>query len=157
MNGSLIFLAITHQVFLITIKTLLNLRSYKKYLRIMKKFHSIIKHALPVMILGSILMAGCTNRQNDEQQLLVGDDIAIAQTQYGKVQGFILRGIHQFRGIPYGESTAGKNRFMPPQPPQPWDDIRPAVWWGNTAPQIMEGTLRSINGLPLSITGTMTR
>jgi para-nitrobenzyl esterase len=75
----------------------------------------------------------------DDQQLFIGDNIAIAQTEYGKVQGFILRGIHQFRGIPYGDNTAGKNRFMPPKPPQPWDDIRPAVWWGNTAPQIMEG------------------
>ncbi|MGW8314329.1 MAG: carboxylesterase/lipase family protein, partial [Bacteroidales bacterium] len=73
-----------------------------------------------------------------EQLVYIGDDIAIAETQYGKVQGFILRGIYQFRGIPYGADTGGKNRFMPPQPPEPWDDIYPAVWWGNSAPQIME-------------------
>ena len=74
----------------------------------------------------------------DEQVLKVGDDIAIAQTEYGKVQGFILNNIFQFRGIPYGASTAGKNRFMPPQKPEPWDNIYPAVWWGNSAPQIMD-------------------
>jgi para-nitrobenzyl esterase len=74
-----------------------------------------------------------------EQILYVGDDIAIAQTTYGKVQGFILRGIFQFRGIPYGADTGGKNRFMPPQPPEPWEEVYPAVWWGNSAPQIMEG------------------
>jgi para-nitrobenzyl esterase len=50
----------------------------------------------------------------------------------------MLRGIYQFRGIPYGASTGGKNRFMPPQRPEPWDDVYPAVWWGNTAPQIMD-------------------
>ena len=27
---------------------------------------------------------------------------------------------------------------MPPQPPKPWTDTLPAVWWGNTAPQIMD-------------------
>ena len=72
------------------------------------------------------------------QVLFVGDDIAIAETRYGKVQGFILRDIFQFRGIPYGAPTGGKNRFMPPQPPEPWKEILPAVWWGNSAPQIMD-------------------
>ncbi|GAB3726117.1 carboxylesterase/lipase family protein [Spirosoma lituiforme] len=74
----------------------------------------------------------------DEQVLFVGDNIAVAQTEYGKVRGFILRGVHQFLGIPYGADTSGKNRFMPPQKPTPWTDIRPALWWGNSAPQIME-------------------
>lgn len=74
----------------------------------------------------------------DEQILFVGDSIAVANTRYGKIRGFILRGIHQFLGIPYGADTSGKNRFMPPQKPAPWTDVRPAVWWGNSAPQIME-------------------
>jgi para-nitrobenzyl esterase len=46
--------------------------------------------------------------------LFIGDDIAIAETVYGKVRGFILRGIYQFRAIPYGADTSGKNRFMLP-------------------------------------------
>ena len=74
----------------------------------------------------------------DEQILFVGDNIAIAKTEYGKVRGFILRGIHQFLGVPYGADTSGKNRFMPPQKPTSWTDVRPALWWGNSAPQIME-------------------
>ena len=57
---------------------------------------------------------------DDEQLLFIGDDIAIAETVYGKVRGFILRGITQFRGIPYGADTGGKNRFMAPQKPEPW-------------------------------------
>lgn len=78
------------------------------------------------------------NENGEDQVLFVGDDIAIAKTVYGKVQGLKLRGIFQFRGIPYGADTGGKNRFMPPQKPEAWDDVRPAVWWGNTAPQIMD-------------------
>lgn len=83
--------------------------------------------------------AESTPADDDEQILFIGDDIAIADTAYGKVKGFILRGITQFRGIPYGADTSGKNRFMPPQKPESWDDIKPAVWWGNTAPQLMDG------------------
>jgi para-nitrobenzyl esterase len=68
----------------------------------------------------------------------IGDKIAIVETTYGKVKGFILRGIYNFRGIPYGANTTGKNRFLPPQKPEPWTGMFPAVWWGNSAPQIME-------------------
>ena len=76
--------------------------------------------------------------KEDEQVLFVGDNIAVANTQYGKVRGYILRGIHTFLGIPYGADTSGENRFMPPKKPTSWTDIKPAVWWGNSAPQIME-------------------
>ncbi|UTA70341.1 carboxylesterase/lipase family protein [Emticicia sp. 21SJ11W-3] len=76
--------------------------------------------------------------KDDEQILFVGDNIAVANTSYGKIRGYILRGIHTFLGIPYGADTGGENRFMPPQKPNPWAGIKPTVWWGNTAPQIME-------------------
>lgn len=78
------------------------------------------------------------SQDHDKQILFIGENIAIADTQYGKVRGYILRDIYYFLGIPYGADTSGINRFMPPQKPEPWTDIYPAVWWGNSAPQIME-------------------
>src|SRR5690348_16048966 len=39
-------------------------------------------------------------RGSDEQLLQVGDEIAVADTQYGKVRGYVLRGINYFLGIP---------------------------------------------------------
>lgn len=72
------------------------------------------------------------------QILQVGDNIAVANTQYGKVRGYMLRGIYYFLGLPYGADTSGPNRFMPPQKPKPWTDVYPALWWGNSAPQNME-------------------
>ncbi len=75
---------------------------------------------------------------NDGQVLFVGDDIAIANTEYGKIQGYQLHGIYTFLGIPYGADTTGANRFMPPKKPTPWTDIRPAAFYGDTAPQHME-------------------
>jgi para-nitrobenzyl esterase len=74
----------------------------------------------------------------DGQILFVGDNIAVAETIYGKVRGYVLRDIYHFLGIPYGADTEGENRFMLPQKPKPWNDVFPALWWGNTAPQNME-------------------
>jgi len=91
-----------------------------------------------------ILSSGCSKppverkEEKDGPVLLIGDNIALADTTYGKVRGYVLRDIYYFLGIPYGADTSGANRFMPPQKPKPWTDIYPAVWWGNSAPQNME-------------------
>lgn len=84
------------------------------------------------------LGASPTKVPKDDQILFIGDNIAIADTTYGKVRGYILRDIYHFLGIPYGADTSGKNRFMPPQKPEPWKDIYPAVYWANSAPQILD-------------------
>jgi para-nitrobenzyl esterase len=75
--------------------------------------------------------------------LRIGDAIAVTDTTYGKVRGYILRGVHYFLGVPYGADTAGPNRFMPPQKPKPWTDVYPAYFWGPVSPQNMENRYRS--------------
>jgi para-nitrobenzyl esterase len=75
---------------------------------------------------------------DDGPVLLVGDNLAVVGTAYGKVRGYVLRGIHHFLGMPYGAETSGPNRFMPPRKPKPWTDVFPALWWGNSAPQNMD-------------------
>jgi para-nitrobenzyl esterase len=77
-------------------------------------------------------------KEEDGQVIFIGDNIAVAETTYGKVRGFIHRDIYNFLGIPYGASTDGKNRFMPPVKPEPWTDIFPAVYWPNAAPQLLD-------------------
>ncbi|MEN2280854.1 carboxylesterase family protein [Algoriphagus sp. SE2] len=72
------------------------------------------------------------------QFLQIGDDIAVANTDSGKIRGYILNDVYTFLGVPYGADTSGKNRFMPPQKPEKWTGIKPTIWWGNTAPQIMD-------------------
>jgi para-nitrobenzyl esterase len=83
---------------------------------------------------------GPSVKKNDEdgQILFIGDNIAVAETTYGKVRGFIHMDIFNFLGIPYGADTGGKNRFMPPQKPEPWKDVYPAVYWPNSAPQLLD-------------------
>ncbi len=60
---------------------------------------------------------------------------AIAETGAGKVRGATVDGIHVFKGIPYGGTTAGKNRFLPPTKPAKWTGVRDALEWGHIAPQ----------------------
>jgi para-nitrobenzyl esterase len=60
----------------------------------------------------------------------------IVETTAGKVRGILQGGTHIFRGIPYGASTAGSNRFMPPRRPEAWTGVREAFQNGPTAPQL---------------------
>lgn len=62
-------------------------------------------------------------------------DFPIAETVYGRLRGMNVAGIKTFRGIPYGASTAGANRFMPPRPPASWSGVRDALGYGPAAPQ----------------------
>ena len=79
-----------------------------------------------------------SEENEDEQYLRIGDDIAVANTSFGKIRGYQLNGVYTFLGVPYGADTSGKNRFMPPQKPSPWEGVKDTIWWGNTAPQIMD-------------------
>lgn len=49
---------------------------------------------------------------------------ATVKTTAGSVRGLVREDIQQFWNLPYGASTAGANRFMPPQPVQAWTGVR---------------------------------
>jgi para-nitrobenzyl esterase len=62
----------------------------------------------------------------------------VAETSAGKVRGVLsedFKDITIFKGIPYGGTTAGQNRFMPPTKPAPWSGTRDALAYGPSAPQ----------------------
>lgn len=61
---------------------------------------------------------------------------AVVETTSGRVRGFADNQVNGFRAIPYGASTAGANRFMPPMRPAPWTGVRDAVAIGLRAPQL---------------------
>jgi len=60
---------------------------------------------------------------------------AVAETSFGRVRGIQSRGINIFKGIPYGASTDGVNRFIPPVDPADWRGVRDAMLYGHSAPQ----------------------
>jgi para-nitrobenzyl esterase len=60
---------------------------------------------------------------------------AIVETSAGKVRGFVRNGIVTFKGIPYGATTAGEARFLPPAQPTPWTQVRASMSYGPVCPQ----------------------
>jgi para-nitrobenzyl esterase len=69
------------------------------------------------------------------------------------VRGTEVSGIKIFKGIPYGASTAGKNRFMPPVAPAKWTDVRDAFAYGASAPQREPGAARNASPLGVAAAG----
>ena len=63
-------------------------------------------------------------------QLQTGKDVAVTQTESGKVRGYIQNGIFTYKGIPY----ALAERFEAPQKPGPWQGVRSSMTWGPVAP-----------------------
>jgi para-nitrobenzyl esterase len=62
----------------------------------------------------------------------------IVATESGKVVGYVRNGIYIYKGVPYGDSTAGAHRFMPPRKPKSWEGVRSSRCYGPTAPQIAD-------------------
>ena len=70
------------------------------------------------------------------------DDATAAETASGKIRGTRSGDLHVFKGIPYGASTAGANRFMPPRKPEPWTGVRDATVYAGRSPQAGAGAQR---------------
>jgi para-nitrobenzyl esterase len=85
-----------------------------------------LKHISAVTVSSSIFLDGL--RAQDPP-------FVIAETAFGKIRGVDHDGIKIFKGIPYGATTSGSNRFMPPAEPADWSGVRDALAYGHSAPQ----------------------
>src|SRR5688500_2392629 len=66
------------------------------------------------------------------------------QTAAGRMRGVVRYGVSQFWGVPYGASTAGANRFMPPVKPAPWTGVRDCFQVGHRSPQDPDGPISEV-------------
>ncbi|HLK48749.1 MAG TPA: carboxylesterase/lipase family protein [Bryobacteraceae bacterium] len=60
---------------------------------------------------------------------------SVVETSAGKIRGAMQDKVHAFKGIPYGASTEGAGRFMPPSKVQPWAGVRDVLESGPASPQ----------------------
>ena len=61
---------------------------------------------------------------------------ATVDTTAGKVRGLLIDKAQAFKGVPYGASTAGARRFLPPIKVQPWTGVKDAFEIGLRSPLI---------------------
>jgi para-nitrobenzyl esterase len=84
-------------------------------------------------------------------RLWAADAPVEAETAFGRIRGVDVGGIKTFKAVPYGASTAGRNRFRPPVDPARWTGVRDALAWGPSAPQREPGT--PLNTSDLAVAG----
>jgi para-nitrobenzyl esterase len=76
-----------------------------------------------------------TEKATGQRPLIASSKDAIVSTGAGKVAGYVHNGISTFKGIPYGDTTAGANRFLPPAKPKSWTGVRSSRQFGYVSPQ----------------------
>ena len=94
----------------------------------------------------------CSGWRNDDDTRPMGRRTGLrgasmtapVQTSSGKVRGLVRNGVNQFWGLPYGASTEGANRFMPPVKPAPWTAVRDCFQVGHRAPQDPDGPISEV-------------
>ena len=73
--------------------------------------------------------------------------VPIVQTAAGKLRGLRIGEVNVFKGVPYGASTSGAGRFMPPSAPESWTGVRDALALGPRSPQLPMMLLPQIQAL----------
>jgi len=61
---------------------------------------------------------------------LAAEEFVTSESAYGKLRGIRQEGVNIFKGIPYGGSVSGKNRFLRPPKVEAWTGVRDALELG---------------------------
>ncbi len=64
--------------------------------------------------------------QNFGQEVITGENIAVTNTESGKVRGYINDGTYVYKGIPYAKAE----RFMAPTKADSWEGVRSSTIGG---------------------------
>ena len=78
----------------------------------------------------SCLLAACFISLTLPAQIQTGENVAVTNTDAGKVRGYIHNSIYTYKGIPYAEAK----RFEAAQKPKPWQGVRSSLTYGPVAP-----------------------
>lgn len=82
-------------------------------------------------VLSTCIFFACEQKTiTNPTPLLAGENIAVAETESGKVRGYIHNEIFTYKGIPYAQAA----RFEAPQKVKPWQGVRSSMTYGPVAP-----------------------
>ena len=87
-------------------------------------------------LLGASLASGALGWTGAARAVTEAEIFPVVETANGRLRGLSSGGINVFKGVHYGDDTAGANRFMPPVPVKKWGGVRDATAYGNYAPQL---------------------
>jgi len=102
------------------------------------------KRLLIPFLLGIVATPALSFSQGTNAAVVVGKAIAVAETESGKVRGYIHNGIFTYKGIPYAQA----DRFMAPQKPTPWTDVRSSLTYGPVCPIDPMSTVNDVFEFP---------
>ncbi len=94
-------------------------------------------YSIPVFIFTIIILTSCGKSKSvesyckDQNEIITSVCATAANTESGKVSGYIENGIYIYKGIPYAQAE----RFMPPSKVIKWDGVRSSRSFGPTSPQ----------------------
>ena len=71
-----------------------------------------------------------SNAQKASTPLVTGMNVAVVQTEQGKVRGYIHNGTYTYKGIPYAQAK----RFQEPAKPASWEGVRSSMSYGPVCP-----------------------
>jgi para-nitrobenzyl esterase len=86
--------------------------------------------AAPVLVMAQGNTATAVNFKSDKPGIVASKDVAVVQTSFGKLRGYMHNSIFTYKGIPYARAE----RFMPPTKPAEWTNVRTAFSYGPVCP-----------------------
>jgi para-nitrobenzyl esterase len=70
--------------------------------------------------------------ESPKTPIVAGADVAIVETESGKVRGFVHERTYIYKGLPYAKAE----RFTAPARPDAWEGVRDCLAWGPTCPMM---------------------
>lgn len=100
---------------------------------------SVANIGLALLLLFLLVLSGCGSRGASDGGKPTST-LEVPQLDSGPISGSLQDGIWSFKGIPYAAPPVGDLRWKPPQPVEPWQEVRPCTAFGPSAPQASSGS-----------------
>lgn len=84
----------------------------------------------PIFLIYFSFLMPLNSMSQTDLAVKAGKDVAIVNTSYGVVRGYIRQSTFIFKGIPYGKAA----RFMAPERPERWEGVRNSMSYGPVCP-----------------------